>query len=238
MNPVLQASGLSKRFGNLNAVSHLNLELYPGEVFGFLGPNGAGKSTTIRMLTGFLPPDQGKVRVEGLDPFALDGKARRRMGIVPDHLNMYENLSALEFLEFCIQMHELNEEAGFRAERFLKELQLWERRHDWIGEYSHGMRQKLALISAILHKPAVVFLDEPFTGMDAISIIRTRDLLREMAQEGMCIFFSSHILEIVERLCDRVGILMEGHLNRVGTVHELLDGQKIASLEELFLKAV
>jgi len=233
---VLSVRGLGRDFGSFCAVKSLDLELYPREVYGFLGHNGAGKSTTIRMLTGFLKPSRGTVRILGLDPLLHPIEIRKKIGLVPDHLQMYDRLSCWEFLEFCGRMHGLSEHEWHpRAEDGLKLLELWEKRDTFILDCSQGMKQKLALLSALIHKPQILFLDEPFNGMDAISVIRVRQLLMDLRDQGMTVFFSSHILEIVEKVCDRVGIIRDGLLMMEGTQAEILEKSGAQSLEEVFL---
>ena len=233
---VLSVHGLGRDFGSFCAVKSLDLELYAGEVYGFLGHNGAGKSTTIRMLTGFLKPSRGEIRILELDPLLYPVEIRRKIGLVPDHLQMYDRLSCWEFLEFCGRMHGLStEDWTKRASEGLQLLELWEKRDTLILDCSQGMKQKLALLSALIHKPKILFLDEPFNGMDAISVIRVRQLLMDLRDQGMTVFFSSHILEIVEKVCDRVGIIRDGELIMEGTQAEILNTTGAKSLEEVFL---
>lgn len=235
MQPLL-VKNLNKSYAGLIAVKDLNLELKAGEMFGFLGHNGAGKSTSIRMLCGFLRPDSGEIRIFGMDPFDSPVEIKRRIGIMPDSLQMYDRLTGWEFLEFCARMHSLESSLyKQRIQNYAEALGLSEKLGVPILHYSHGMRQKIALIASILHHPRLLFLDEPFTGMDAVSVIHVRQLLLSLKNEGTTIFFSSHILEIVEKICDRIGIIAQARLQTVGTLAEILALHQVRNLEEHFL---
>jgi ABC-2 type transport system ATP-binding protein len=231
----LVVSSLSRSFGGLRAVDELCFELQEGEIFGFLGPNGAGKSTTLKMLTGFLKPTSGKIRVYGYDPFHDGMKVKPLIGVVPEELQFYDRLSGREFLEFTARMFQV-EDYSYHVENLLELLDLKDQQDQFILEYSHGMKKKLALASALIHRPKILFLDEPFTGMDALSVIKVRKFLESLKEEGVTIFFSSHILEIVEKISDRIGIIMKAKLLGVGSSEELTKKFGAASLEDVFLK--
>ncbi len=236
---------LMQVFGQKVAVSHLNLAIRQGEFFGFLGPNGAGKSTTIKMMVGLLRPTSGTVHVGGIDVWHDPLRARALMGVLPEYLNLYERLSGREFVTFAGHMYGVPErEVRNRTEELLNVLGLAGDADKLVVDYSVGMRKKIALAAAILHRPKVLFLDEPFEGVDPVSSRVVRDILRELTQHGTTIFFSSHIMEVVERLCTRVGIINQGMLVAEGTLQELRDrasgngSSKDATLEDIFLNVI
>jgi ABC-2 type transport system ATP-binding protein len=234
---------LVRAFGQKVAVNHLNLTVRPGEFFGFLGPNGAGKSTTIKMMVGLLRPTSGTVWVGGVDVWEQPLRARTLMGVLPEQLNLYERLSGREFIDFAGHMYGVAEmDIRRRTEDLLQVLDLANDADKLIVDYSVGMRKKVALAAAILHRPLVLFLDEPFEGIDPISSRVIRDILRDLTQRGTTIFFSSHIMEVVERLCTRVGIINQGMLVAEGTLQELRERasgvNKDATLEDIFLNVV
>jgi len=231
----LVVNSLSRSFGGLKAVDGVSFELEQGEIFGFLGPNGAGKSTTLKMITGFLKPTSGDIRVYGKDPFSEGIEVKPLIGVVPEELQIYDRLSGREFLEFTARMFQV-QDFDKRIDALLDLLDLSDQQDQFILEYSHGMKKKLALISALIHRPKILFLDEPFTGMDALSVIKVRRFLESLKTEGVTIFFSSHILEIVEKICDRIGIIMKARLLGVGRREELIENFGATSLEDVFLK--
>lgn len=236
------ARDLVRTFGQKMAVNHLNLTVQVGEFFGFLGPNGAGKSTTIKMMVGLLRPTSGSVWVGGVDVWKDPLRARSLMGVLPEYLNLYERLTGKEFITFAGHMYGIPEaDIRRRTEELLQVLDLAGDADKLIVDYSVGMRKKVALAAAILHRPLVLFLDEPFEGIDPVSSRVIRDILRELTQHGTTIFFSSHIMEVVERLCTRVGIINQGTLVAEGTLQELRDrasGGKDATLEDIFLNVI
>ncbi|GHO66290.1 ABC transporter ATP-binding protein [Ktedonobacter sp. SOSP1-52] len=234
---------LLQTFGQKVAVNHLNLAVRPGEFFGFLGPNGAGKSTTIKMMVGLLRPTSGSVWVGGVDVWKDPLSARALMGVLPEHLNLYERLTGREFILFAGHMYGVPDaDVTRRTEDLLRVLDLANDADKMIVDYSVGMRKKVALAAAILHRPQVLFLDEPFEGIDPVSSRVIRDILHELTQRGTTIFFSSHIMEVVERLCTRVGIINQGVLVAEGTLQELRErasgDDKDASLEDVFLNVI
>ncbi|HEY7348229.1 MAG TPA: ABC transporter ATP-binding protein [Ktedonobacterales bacterium] len=238
--------GLVRAFGPKIAVNALNLTVQRGEFFGFLGPNGAGKSTTIKLMVGLLRPTAGRVWVGGVDVWRDPLAARRLMGVLPEQLNLYDRLSGREFLTFAGHMYGLDKgEISRRSEDLLTILTLASDADKLIVDYSVGMRKKIALAAALIHRPQVLFLDEPFEGIDPISSRIIRNILRDLTGAGVTIFFSSHIMEVVERLCSRVGIINQGSLVAEGTLQELRergarDGQtqEAATLEDIFLQVV
>lgn len=241
-NWAVETIALTRMFAEKTAVNELNLQVATGEFFGFLGPNGAGKSTTINMIVGLLRPTSGTARIAGIDIWENPLEAKAKIGVLPEGMQLYQRLSAREFIRFSGTMYGLSKaNVETRTEELLTLLDLSDDADKLIIDYSHGMRKKTALAAAIIHDPRVIFLDEPFEGVDAISGRIIRDVLRRLRERGTTIFFSSHILEIVERLCTRVGVIADGRLVALGTIEELRDqaqSEQGATLEEIFLAAV
>lgn len=225
--------------GRVKAVDNLNLEVRSGEIFGFLGPNGAGKTTTIKMMAGLLTPTAGEVVINGIsmaeDPLA----AKRCLGFVPDNPDVWERLSGLEYLQFLADVYQVPVAA--RRERIGELAAVFELKDDLrdsIRSYSHGMRQKLVLIGALLHNPPVLILDEPMVGLDPRSAYLLKDILSRHCDAGNTVFFSTHVLEVAERICDRVGIIHRGMLVAQGTMEEIkaLHARGEETLEQIFLE--
>ena len=234
--PALQLQGLTKRFGDRVAVDNLSLSIGRGELFGFLGPNGAGKTTTIKMLVGLLRPTAGKAILCGFDVVADALEARRRTGYVPDHAMLYERLSGREVLTLIADLFEVpRAQQRSRIEPMLETFSLAEHGDELVQSYSRGMRQKWALGAALIHDPQVLFLDEPTVGLDPAGARQMKAVLRHLCNDGCTVFLSTHVLEIAELLCDRVGIFQEGHLVTVGRPEELRRTGGHASLEAAFL---
>lgn len=236
---------LNRVFGQKVAVNHLNLRVARGEFFGFLGPNGAGKSTTIKMVVGQLRPSSGEVWVGGVDVWKDPLRARSITGVLPEQMNFYERLTGRESIDFAGRMYGVpGVEVRKRTEELLRVLDLINDADKLIVDYSVGMRKKVALAAAIIHRPQVLFLDEPFEGIDPVSSRVIRDILHELTRSGTTIFFSSHIMEVVERLCTRVGIINQGTLVAEGTLQELRErasgngSAKDATLEDIFLNVI
>lgn len=239
----IAAYDLLRVFGHKAAVNYLTLTVQRGEFFGFLGPNGAGKSTTIKMMVGLLRPTSGSVYVGGIDVWHEPLRARALMGVLPEYLNLYERLSGREFLTFAGHMYSVpSADIRRRTEELLHVLTLTDDADKLIVDYSVGMRKKIALAAALIHRPQVLFLDEPFEGIDPVSSRVIRDILRDLTQHGTTVFFSSHIMEVVERLCTRVGIINQGRLVAEGTLQELRERasgeEKDATLEDIFLNVI
>lgn len=228
---------LQKNFGEKIAVEDINLSIYAGEIFGFLGPNGAGKTTTIKMIVGLLQPTSGQVIVNGFDVQKKPLNAKASSGYVPDTPNLYPKLTGRELLRFVGDLYGLDKSnTERRMEELLRLFDLTEAADDTIDSYSHGMQQKTALAAALVHDPKVLVLDEPTVGLDPKSARLIKDILRQLANRGAAIFLSTHILEIAERMCDRIGIINQGRLIAVGTMQELRNlGEGEASLEDIFL---
>ena len=237
---MIQTTNLTRNFGTLAAVKDLNMTVEPGELFGFLGPNGAGKTTTIRMLVGLLSPTSGSALVAEHDIQQEPLAVKRAVGYLAQTPLLYDKLTGWEFLRFVGGLHSLSDEViAARSEELLDLVNLTEKADQLIKSYSGGMRHKIGLCSAMLHKPGVLILDEPLAGMDPYSARRIKDLLRELCRQGVTVFLSTHILEIAERVCDKVGILDRGQMVAVGTMAELREMVQTTSdstLEDLFLE--
>ena len=217
--------GLTRRFGDLVAVDGVELRVSPGQFFGFLGPNGAGKSTTIKMLTGLLAPSAGRIEILGLDLIAHPVEVKRQIGVVPEGMALFGRLTGAEFLNFAGRMYGLDREtAAKRTTELLDFMQLADQPKKLITDYSHGMQKKLAMAAAVIHGPKVLFLDEPFEGIDAIAAGTLKAMLQGMIARGATVFLTSHVLEIVERLCSHVAIIHQGRLVAQGSLEELRAG--------------
>lgn len=235
----IKLESLTKKYGSQTAVNNNNLEVKKGELFGFLGPNGAGKTTTIKMITGLLEPTSGTVEINGLDVWKDPLEAKKVIAYVPDQPNLYPKLTAWDYLEFIGSVFEVpSGEFEGRATRLLATFDLTDRADELIESYSHGMKQKIAICGALIHEPDVLFLDEPTVGLDPKSARNLKNLLTELCANGMTAFITTHILEIAEQMCDRIGIIAEGEIIALGTMDELrtLDGRSEGSLEDIFLE--
>jgi ABC-2 type transport system ATP-binding protein len=223
--PTISTQGLTRRFGELLAVDGVNLQVSPGQFFGFLGPNGAGKSTTIKMLTGLLAPSAGRIEILGLDLERNSVEVKRQIGVVPEGMALFGRLTGSEFLNFAGRMYGLDREvAAKRTVELLDFMQLADQPKKMVTDYSHGMQKKLAMAAAVIHGPKVLFLDEPFEGVDAIAAGTLKIMLQGMIARGATIFLTSHVLEIVERLCSHVAIIQKGRLVAQGSLEELRAG--------------
>jgi ABC-2 type transport system ATP-binding protein len=234
---MIELKNVSKNFGAVQAVKDLSLHIPAGELFCFLGPNGAGKTTTIKMLCGLLKPAEGTIHIGGMDIRTHAVEARRITGYIPDFPFMYDRLSAAEFFEFTGDLHHVPRETVARElEDSFSMLGLMEYRHTLVRDLSHGLRQRLIYAVTMLHKPKVIFVDEPFIGLDPFSIRMIKDLLREKAREGVTVFLTTHILALIEDLAARIGIIVNGRLVAAGTMDELRAGHEIKGdrLEDIF----
>jgi len=237
--PAVELKGVAKWYGKILAVDNVDLSIQQGEIFGILGPNGSGKSTTLKMLLGLVQPDGGSVNVLGInvqkDPVAV----KRQVGYVPESSRLYEFLTGIEYLDFIGDVYGMNaEEKKERINEYLKALQLEGREGDMINGYSEGMKQKVALISAFLHRPKLLILDEPLSGLDPRSARIVKDLLHELKAQGVTTIMSTHVLEIAQALCDRIAIYYQGRLLALGTMDELRQRAMLpdSGLEDIFLK--
>jgi len=252
VNPsAIACDGLTRRFGDFTAVDDVSFSVAPGQFFGFLGPNGAGKSTTIKMLTGLLEPTSGEVQILGQRFSAKALELKRQIGVVPEGMALLGRLTAPEYLRFVGRMYGLDRETtNRRTEELLEFMNLAKEPKKLITDFSHGMQKKLALAAAVIHGPKVLFLDEPFEGVDALAAGTLKAMLQGMIQRGATIFLTSHVLEIVERLCSHVAIIHKGRLVANGSLEELRAGvalqavegprtsQEKLTLEEIFLNIV
>ena len=240
MPEALQISGLSKRFGDKPAVNDLNLTVRAGELYALLGPNGAGKTTTLRMVTGLLKPDAGGISVFGVDLRADPAAAKRLIAWLPDEPMIYDKLTALEYLAFVAGLWGVAPDvARTRAEELLRWLDLWDERDQRCESFSRGMKQKAALAGALIHEPRLLILDEPLTGLDAGAARQVKDLLQQKVSQGATVILTTHILEVAERLADRIGIIQGGRLLAQGTLEELQTrAGEGRTLEDVFLRLV
>ncbi len=253
--PAIETDGLTRRFGDLVAVDQVNLRVDAGQFFGFLGPNGAGKSTTIKMLTGLLAPSAGRMRILGVDLAQNPVEVKRQIGVVPEGMPLFGRLTGAEYLNFVGRMYGLDRvTAAKRAAELLEFMQLADRPKTLVTDFSHGMQKKLAMAAAVIHGPKILFLDEPFEGVDAIASGTLKAMLQRMIARGATIFLTSHVLEIVERLCSHVAIIHIGQLVAQGSIADLRAGveareavaqpdggaapREKLTLEEIFLNIV
>ena len=233
---MIKISNVEKIYGKFQALQPLNLEINSGEVFGFLGPNGAGKTTTIRMLAGVLVPTAGTITIGGMDIVKNPIESKRRVGYIPDRPYLYEKLTAREFLQFTGKIYGLSEAHILqKGDQLLEENDLLHRADELIEAYSHGMKQRLTLANSLLHDPDVLIVDEPMVGLDPHGAKRIKRRFRQLANNGKCVFLSTHSLDVAQEVCDRVGILFQGRLVALDTVDNLLSLQSSSDLEEVFL---
>ena len=236
---MIEIMNVSKSYnGSTYAVKDLSLSVPSGEIFGFLGPNGAGKSTTIKMITGIHGVDKGTITINGIDIMKNPMEAKRTFGYVPDSPDMFLRLKGIEYLNFMADMYEVQKEVRQeRIESLAKKFDLYNALSDQIQSYSHGMRQKIVIIGVLVHEPDVWILDEPLTGLDPKSAYILKEMMREHADKGKIVFFSTHVLEVAEKLCDRVAIINKGNLQFKGNLDEMRDHFKSnESLEKMFLE--
>lgn len=231
---MLQIEHLTKVYGDKKAVDDLSLRIAPGEIYGFIGHNGAGKTTTIKACCGILPFEEGEIRIDGLSVRDQPLECKRRLAYIPDNPDLYSYMKGIGYLNFISDIFGVD--AALRQERIRKYSDLFELTEDLaqpISAYSHGMKQKLAIVSALIHQPRLIILDEPFVGLDPKASHTLKVLMRELCDEGSAIFFSTHVLEVAEKLCDKVAIIRGGRLIRSGTMEQVRgDG----SLESVFLE--
>jgi ABC-2 type transport system ATP-binding protein len=255
LQPSIVTRNLTRKFGDFTAVDDVNLEVAPGQFFGFLGPNGAGKSTTIKMLTGLLAPTSGEMQILGMDLVKNGPEVKQHIGVVPEGMGLFVRLTGSEYLNFVGRMYGLDRDTtARRAAELLEFMQLADEPKKLIADYSHGMQKKLAMAAAVIHTPKILFLDEPFEGVDAIASGTLKSMLQRMISNGATIFLTSHVLEIVERLCSHVAIINHGKLVAQGSMEELragveaqatvgegaavIDSGQRLTLEEMFLRIV
>lgn len=232
---MLQIKNLCKTYpGGKKAVDHLNLKIAPGDIYGFIGHNGAGKTTTIKAITGIIDFEEGEILVDGISVRKDPLICKRKIAYIPDNPDLYEYLTGIQYLNFIGDIFQVS--VSEREERIRKYGELFELMPalgDLISSYSHGMKQKLAIISALLHKPSLMIMDEPFVGLDPKASVLLKEVMRQMCEEGTAIFFSTHVLEVAEKLCNKVAIIKDGKLVLAGRTQEVIGGQ---SLESLFME--
>jgi len=237
--PLIEIKGLTKKFGNLTAVDGLSLSVEAGEIFGFLGPNGAGKTTTLKMMAGLIRPTSGGVSIDGHDILKEPAEAKNVMGYVPDRPFVYEKLTALEFMRFIGGLYSMDQaEAGPRSEEFLSLFGLSDWKDELVEGFSHGMRQRLVMAAALLHRPKVLVVDEPLVGLDPRGVRLLREVFLSLKSEGAAFLMSTHSLDLAERISDRIGIINRGRLIAVGSVDEIRKTAELpgSALEEIFIK--
>ncbi len=235
----VELKNVGKRYSEILAVDNIDLSVKPGEVFSLLGPNGSGKSTTMKMLLGLVQPDNGSVKVLGIDVQKDPVAVKRQVGYVPESPRLYEFLTGIEYLDFVGDVYGIaTEEKRERINEYLKALDLEGREGDMISGYSQGMKQKIALTSALIHRPKLLILDEPLNGLDPKSARIVKDLLHELKGKGVTTLMSTHVLEIAEAMCDRIGIMYQGRILALGTMEELRERASMpgSGLEDIFLK--
>jgi ABC-2 type transport system ATP-binding protein len=235
-SPAILVRDLKKFYGSKAAVNGVDLEVPRGSFFGFLGPNGAGKSTTIRILTGLIPPDSGYIEILGMHPAEAELEVKRRIGLVPDESLLFDRLTGAEFLEFVGRMYGLDRRVAIERARDLLALLELANDRKLIGEYSKGMRKRVAMAASLIHHPELFLMDEPFEGVDAVGARLMKDILLDQVRRGATVFLTSHVLEVVERLCDRIAIINNGTIITAGTLEDLRAGGE--SLEDAFVRLV
>ena len=240
---IIEAEGLTKKYGTQVAVNHLTLQIQEGEVFGFLGPNGAGKTTTLLMFLGLAEPTSGKVRVIGFDPTREPLRVKEKVGYLPENVGFYDDMDARQNLHFIARLNRIPDRVSDkRIDELLGEVGLFEEARKKVGTYSKGMRQRLGIAEVLVKEPKLIFLDEPTIGLDPDGTNRMLDLIHSLSQEkNITIFLSSHLLDQVQRICDRVGIMIKGDLVAVGPIQELAEkklgiDKEHYTLEEIYMK--
>ncbi len=235
---MLEIKNLTKKFGDKVAVDNIDLSVKSGEIYGFLGPNGAGKTTTIKMIVGMLMPDGGSITVDGIDAIHDDVEAKRQIAYVPDSPEIYDIMTGRQYLNFIADVFELSdEERNKQIDRYAEVFEMQDNLDVMIAGYSHGMKQKIVIMGALIHSPKLLILDEPMVGLDAKSSFRLKEIMRALADEGRTVFFSTHVMEVAENICDRIGIINRGKVIAVGTLDEIKAAAKdTGSLEKIFLE--
>ena len=230
---MLEIINYHKNYGDKEVVKGIDLKVNKGEIFGFIGHNGAGKTTTIKSIVGILPFEEGEIKIDGKSVADFPIECKSITAYLPDNPDLYENLTGIQYINFICDIYEVdNTVRNQRIEELGKELEIYDNLGDSISSYSHGMKQKVALIGALVHEPKLLILDEPFVGLDPKAAFTFKSRMKKMCENGASIFFSTHILEVVEKLCDKVAILKDGEIVRMGVTEEIIKDQ---SLEEVFL---
>lgn len=237
---MLKIEQVSKTYGNKNekAVDNISFEVHPGEIFGFVGPNGAGKTTTIKMIVSLLAPNTGKIIINGIDNQENILEAKKQFSYVPDNPELFEKIKGIEYLKFIADVYQIpTSERQASIEKFLDIFEIKDAVNDPIGSYSHGMKQKLALVGALIHDPQLFILDEPMVGLDPKASFELKKIMKEHCERGRSVFFSTHVLDVAEKICDRIAIIKKGKIIEVGTMTEIREkAGSQESLENIFLE--
>jgi len=237
---MLKLEQVSKTYGNKNekAVDNVSFEVHPGEIFGFVGPNGAGKTTTIKMIVSLLAPNSGKITINGIDNQTNILEAKKQFSYVPDNPELFEKIKGIEYLKFMADVYQVPvAERQERIEKYLDIFEIKDAVNDPIGSFSHGMKQKLALVGALIHDPQVFILDEPMVGLDPKASFELKKIMRDHCDRGRSVFFSTHVLDVAEKICDRIAIIKKGRIIEVGTMAEIREkAGSQESLENIFLE--
>ena len=233
---MLVIKNLVKKYGNKTAVNGINLEIKKGEILGFIGHNGAGKTTVIKCVVGIHDYDNGEIYINGNDMKKDDILCKKDIAYIPDNPEIYENFKGIEYLNYIADIYEVDTLTRNKyINKYAKDFEIYDNLNDVISSYSHGMKQKLAIISALIHRPKLLILDEPFVGLDPKAQFKLKEIMKEICKEGSSVFFSSHILEVVEKLCDKIAMINKGNIVVFGDTKEILESN---NLEEIFLKEI
>ncbi|MFQ6862519.1 MAG: ABC transporter ATP-binding protein [Beduini sp.] len=231
---MLQIKNLTKKYGNKVAVNHLNLTVESGDIYGFIGHNGAGKTTTIKAVTGINNFDEGEILINGKSIQSQPIECKKMMAYIPDNPDLYEHLTGIQYLNFIADIYQVDSEKRFQLiDKYSTQFEIKQNLGDLISSYSHGMKQKLAIISALVHQPKLLILDEPFVGLDPKASLTLKNIMHELCLEGTAIFFSTHVLEVAEKLCNKVAIIKGGELLACGDMEEVKGN---SSLENVFME--
>lgn len=234
MNKMIEIKNLTKSYNGVKVVDNISLKVNDGEIFAFIGHNGAGKTTTIKSIVGINNFDSGEIFINGKSIVKDAVNAKKEIAYVPDNPDLYENMKAIDFINFICDMYETPSDIRMEnITKYAKMFEIEDKLNNEISTYSHGMKQKIALIAALSHDPKVLIMDEPFVGLDPKAVFDMKSIMKEMCKEGKCIFFSTHILDVAEKLCDRVAIIKKGKIVKVGKMKEIMGDE---SLEEVFLE--
>lgn len=235
MDSIIEVNGLSKAFGNNLVLDDISLNVLPGQIIGYIGPNGAGKSTTIKIMTGLLSDYTGSVKIRGQEVSESTADVKRIIGYIPENAVVYESLTPIEYLRFLGGLHDIEpSEVTQKAEDLLQLFSLYPNRNDRMSSFSKGMRQKVLIISGLIHNPDIIFMDEPLSGLDANAVILVKEILQRLRGSGKTLFYSSHIMDVVEKICDRIILINKGKIVADGSFTELKEQQQSGSLEQLF----
>jgi ABC-2 type transport system ATP-binding protein len=235
VNNIIEIDNLNKAFGNNLVLNNISLNVLPSQIIGYIGPNGAGKSTTIKILTGLLGDYSGSVKIKGQEVKESPTEVKRIIGYIPENAVVYESLTPIEYLRFLGGLHDIEPgEITKKAESLLQLFGLYPNRDDRMSSFSKGMRQKVLIISGLLHNPDIIFMDEPLSGLDANAVILVKEILQRLRSSGKTLFYSSHIMDVVEKVCDRIVLINKGKIVADGSFEELKEQQQSGSLEQLF----